>query len=86
MSDVSQVSPSYSCNVEAQIEQKRLGRRRKVFHGGTLCSGCYNEPPMPGQRYGANCHSQYEADRRRREREELNRLRAAARTRAEVTP
>lgn len=67
MSDhVSQETPSYTPSVAQQIAQKAAGRRKKVMHGGSLCSGCYVEPPLPGQRYGRNCHNQYEKDRRLR--------------------
>jgi hypothetical protein len=73
------VSPKTDCcksNIEAQIEAKRAGRRKNVFHGGALCSGCYSEPPKPGQRYGAECHRKAARASYHRKQEELKRLRA----------
>lgn len=81
MSDVSRETPSYNCNIDAQIEQVRAGRRKTVRHGGKLCSGCYEEKPVPGQRYCKQCHADYEAERRRSERAELKRLRAESQER-----
>jgi hypothetical protein len=60
-----------------QIALKRAGRRKLVRHGGTLCSGCYAEPPAPGQRYGKRCHAAREKARRAAAAAELKRLRAA---------
>lgn len=78
MSDVSHETDSYTVTVQAQIDQVRAGRRKLVRHGGALCSGCYDEPPMPRQRYGLRCHAAYEAKRRQDQAEELKRLRALA--------
>jgi hypothetical protein len=67
MSDhVSRETVSYTPEVARQIELKAQGRRKNVKHGGALCSGCYLEPPIPGQRYGKNCHKLYEKNRRLR--------------------
>jgi hypothetical protein len=33
------------------------GRRRLISHGGKLCSRCLINPPLPGQRYCAECHA-----------------------------
>ncbi len=62
--------------IEAQIEAKRAGRRTRVFHGGLLCSSCYENPPRPGQRYCPACHSADEIKRRQEMREKLKLLRA----------
>lgn len=68
---------TYCCtDVEMQIALKRAGRRKLVRHGGTLCSGCYGEPPMAGQRYGLRCHAERERARRAKLSAELKRLRA----------
>ena len=64
-------------DIEMQILLKRAGRRKLVRHGGTLCSRCYAEPPMAGQRYGLRCHAAREKDRRAKVSAELKRLRAA---------
>lgn len=68
-------SVSRETRVEAQVEQALAGRRKRVYHGGSLCSRCYAEPQRPGQRYGKRCHAAYEADRRKKHLEELKRLR-----------
>lgn len=78
MTDVSHETESYTATVQAQIEQVRAGRRKLVRHGGKLCSGCYDEEPMDGQRYGKRCHAAYEAKRRQDQAAELKRLRALA--------
>lgn len=52
--------------VAAQIEAKRAGRRDRVYHGKSLCSGCYAEPPMSGQRYGHKCHAAKQRELRAR--------------------
>jgi len=53
-------------NIEAQIERRRLGFRKRVMHGGTLCSKCYENPPAKSQRYCAKCHSNAVMASRRR--------------------
>jgi hypothetical protein len=64
--------------IAMQVEMRRAGRRKRVHHGGTLCSGCYDEPPISGQRYGKKCHAARERKRRAAQAEELKRLRALA--------
>lgn len=78
MSDhVSRVTNLCSGKVAAQIEQRRRGDRKIVRHGGALCSRCLEKPPAnPKGGYCAGCHAEYEATRRKSEREELKRLRA----------
>lgn len=78
MSDcVSRVTCFSSEKVMAQIEQRRRGDRKIVRHGGALCSRCLEKPPAnPKGGYCASCHAEYEATRRKSEREELKRLRA----------
>lgn len=44
-------------NLNAQIQMKRAGRRKHVFHGGTLCSKCLEQPPTMGQRYCRGCNA-----------------------------
>jgi len=63
-------------NIAQQIEMKRAGRRKHVHHGGTVCSGCYAEPPLPGQRYGKNCRNKASLASYYRKQDELKRLRA----------
>lgn len=66
--------------IEHQVALKLAGRRKLVRHGGTLCSGCYQEPPLPGQRYGARCHrtavqkSYYKKQKRLKALEEQQKL------------
>lgn len=64
--DVSHVT--LCSNIAAQIEQKAAGRRKRVRHGGTLCSSCYAEPPRQGQRYCLSCHSKRETARKKKQR------------------
>lgn len=73
MSDVSRETPSYTPKVARQIAEKAAGKRKRVMHGGALCSGCYLEPPMKGQRYGKKCHAEIERTRRKRVVEENKR-------------
>lgn len=73
--DVSRVTDFSSEKLAAQIQQRKDGRRKLVRHGGTLCSKCLINPPSSGG-YCPRCHADYEAQRRRAEREELKRLRA----------
>ena len=77
--DVSRASDCFIRNIEQQIAAKQRGDRKLVRHGGTLCSGCYAEPPLPGQRYGAECHRIAVRASARRKQEELARLRKLAR-------
>lgn len=63
-------------NIRAQIDQKISGNRRRVFHGGTLCSGCYAEPPLPGQRYGIQCKRKAAREFYHKKQEEFRRLKA----------
>lgn len=66
-SDLHRVIPPEQ--VAAQIEQRRAGRRKLVFHGGTLCSHCLDNAPRPGQRTCSKCHAENERARRARSRE-----------------
>lgn len=69
MSDnVSQQTVISNFNLLAQILQKRAGRRKRVKHGGALCSSCYEVPPRPGQGYCADCHSKHENARQKAKR------------------
>lgn len=44
--------------IAAQIEQRRLGKRGNVRHGGSLCSRCLEKPPAtPSQAYCAECRN-----------------------------
>jgi len=73
---ISRETDCSTINIALQIQQKRMGRRQLVLHGGTLCSRCYEQPPRPGQRYCAPCHAADERARRVKRSEELKRLRA----------
>lgn len=53
MSDVSQ----QTLRVTNQIAMRRAGRRKRVYHGGTLCSGCLEAPRAKGQHYCGPCHA-----------------------------
>ncbi len=75
---VSRKTHCFSSNIEQQIAAKARGDRKIVRHGGTLCSGCYAEPPLPGQRYGAECHRRAVRASAQRKQDELKRLRALA--------
>jgi hypothetical protein len=81
VSDKQSVTPATLClsaNIAAQIEQRALGRRKLVRHGGLLCSRCLEQPPAGAvDRYCHGCRAAYNRDRRKAEREELKRLRAA---------
>lgn len=52
----------------AQLEMLRQGRRKKVDHGGALCSRCYADAPRLNQRYCRACHNQYIRDLRAKRR------------------
>jgi hypothetical protein len=51
-----------------QIDLRRQGKRKTVQHGGTLCSGCYDEPPLPNNRYGKKCHAKHQNEWQRKKR------------------
>jgi hypothetical protein len=74
--DVSHETRCLPGNIVLQIEQRRLGKRKHVRHGGLLCSGCLENPPAPGQRYCAGCHAAANVRHRARVKQELNQLRA----------
>lgn len=67
---------SKDVDIQVQIAAKRRGDRKNVFHGGALCSGCYDEEPLPGQRYGRKCHRKACNASYHKKQEELKRLRA----------
>lgn len=48
-----------SSKIVAQIEQRKLGNRHRVDHGGTLCSKCYEVPPLPSHKYCQACKNNY---------------------------
>jgi hypothetical protein len=54
--DVSQETLKVT-NVAEQVKQRLAGRRKYVFHGGTLCSRCLKEPPAKSQCYCSKCHA-----------------------------
>lgn len=51
---------------ERWIAEVKRPKQRRVYHGKSLCSGCYTEPPMSGQRYGRKCHAAYQRKLRAR--------------------
>lgn len=53
MSDVTRVTETFTPAIANQIALVRLGRRKHVFHGKTLCSRCYG--PKPGGRVDPYC-------------------------------
>jgi hypothetical protein len=59
-------------NIVAQIRLVAAGRRRTVKHGGLLCSRCYSEPPLPGQRYGKQCHAKNQKAWKRKKKGKQN--------------
>lgn len=73
--NVARVSLCVPSNIQAQIEARRAGRRKKVFHGGLLCSCCLETAPDLPDRYCHDCRNKYSAQRKRDERAELKRLR-----------
>lgn len=77
MSDaVSRETRCLPSNIALQVEQKLAGKRKHVRHGGALCSGCLQNPPLPTGRYCRKCRNAHSKDAKKREREELKRLRA----------
>lgn len=70
--------------IAAQIEARRAGHRKMVFHGGSLCSTCLENPPRPNQRDCTECHRKASRDSRARLRAELRRLRALAQQNGDV--
>lgn len=55
MNDVSQ--QTVSDKIAAQVEMRRAGRRKRVHHGGALCSKCLARPPIANNRYCRECHN-----------------------------
>lgn len=75
--NVSRETECLPSNIAMQVEQRRMGKRRKVHHGGTLCSRCLKRPPASAKdRYCNLCRAADRRKRRKFEREELKRLRA----------
>lgn len=63
MSNVSRLSDFST--IRAQIEQRRLGGRKLVRHGGRLCSRCLDAPPVSSKGgYCRACHAEYQRERR----------------------
>lgn len=55
----------------AQIEMRRLGRRKRVMHGKTLCSRCYINPPQASHKYCKPCKNADNKSRRARNKAAL---------------
>src|SRR3954471_3478614 len=55
MDNVSQ--QTLSDKIAAQVEMRRAGRRKRVHHGGALCSKCLVQQPISGNRYCRECHN-----------------------------
>lgn len=62
-----------------KLRRQAPGRRRLVEHGGTLCSRCLTNPPLPGQRYCAECHAAASREYRTRANAKRKALMAAVR-------
>lgn len=58
-------------NIAAQIEMKKRGRRKNVYHGGTLCGRCYSAPPLPSHRYCRLCKQAADRERLARKKAAL---------------
>ena len=64
----------------AEARAKRTGSRIYVSTKGALCSKCHRVPPLPGQRYCAECHAaaMRESRARLKTKHEIMRARLAA--------
>lgn len=72
------VSREIPANIAQQIELRRQGRRQKVFHGKTLCSRCYINPPQATHKYCKPCKSADAKSRRARNKAALESVAAIA--------
>lgn len=61
---VSRETESLVLNVQAQLEERAAGKRKNIHHGGTLCCGCHQVPPVRNGKYCKPCRNAYDARRR----------------------